>query len=237
MEDLSDASQCHTWLWALGSKKQRRLPHEEYVIAVRLRLGASVIDADVQCQLCGSPVDRRCIHALTCAIGEATRGHTKVRDSVMDLALKADPAAETEPMALTSRPGLRPADVLCSAAIRGSLAALDVGVTMPTAADGGVDGDADAAKRYLDEKLRKYQRHLAEMQAQGIIYKPIIWTAWGRAHPDASVLRSLATKAARRRGLIGSGELLSGYADGHRNGAPSPGIAHGAGMPSSGWGG
>ena len=69
----------------------------------------------------------------------------------MELALKADPAAETEPQALTSHPGLHPANILCSAAVRGSLAALDVGVTMPT----GADGDADAAQLYLNVKLTK----------------------------------------------------------------------------------
>ena len=72
------------------------------------------------------------------------------------------------------------------------------------------DGDADATQIYLDSKLRKYRRYLATMQAQGIIYKPIVWTAWGRAHPDAvSTLRSLAMKAARRRGLVSAGQLLS----------------------------
>eukprot|EP00973_Karenia_brevis_P045135 6251260-Karenia_brevis.AAC.1 len=67
----------------------------------------------------------------------------------MEMALKADPAAESEPEALTSHPGLRPADILCSAAIRGSLAALDVGVTMPLASDGAASDGADAAQRYL----------------------------------------------------------------------------------------
>ena len=147
---------------------------------------------------------------MSCATAEATKGHTRVRDSVMDLALKADPAAETEPAALTSRPGLRPADILCAAAIRGSLAALDVGVTLPTAADGSEEDGTDAAQRYLNDKLRKYRRHLLEMQANGITYKPIIWTAWGRAHPDAiAILRSLALKAARRRGMVSAGELMA----------------------------
>jgi hypothetical protein len=210
VEDLCDASQCHQWLWSLGRTKQQRLPHEEFVIAARLRLGASIIDSETSCKLCGAPIDLTCLHPLTCAIGEATKGHTRIKDAVMELALKADPAAESEPQALTSRPGLRPADILCSAAVRGSLAALDVGVTLPSAADGDVDSDSDAAQRYLNDKLYKYRRHLEAMRANGIVYKPIIWTAWGRAHPDAiAVLRSLAMKAARRRGLISSNELLA----------------------------
>ena len=55
-----------------------------------------------------------------------------------------------------------------------------------------------------------YRRHIAAMQAQGVTYRPIVWTAWGRAHPDAiSTLRSLAIKAARRRGLVSAGQLLA----------------------------
>ena len=151
-------------------------------------------------------MDRCSHHCLTCAIGEATRGHTKIRDRFTDLAVMADPAAESESVSLTPRPGLRPADVLCSAAARGGLAALDVGVTMPTDSHGNVD----AAQAHADMKMRKYRRYLHEMEPQGIMYKPIIWTAWGRAHPDVvAVLRSLATRAARRRGLASPSELLS----------------------------
>ena len=206
VEDLCDASQCHEWLWSLRRQKQKRLPHEEFVLAARMRLGASLIESDAICKLCGSSLDRCCLHPLSYAIGEATRGHTKFQDIVMELALKADPAAETEPQALTPHPGLRLADILCSAAVRGSLAALDVGVPMPT----GADGDADAAQLYLNAKLSKYSRHLAAMQSNGITYKPIIWTAWGRAHPDAiSALQSLAIKAARRRGLISASSMMA----------------------------
>ena len=77
-------------------------------------------------------------------------------------------------------------------------------MTLPT-------GDcADAAQRYFNVKTHKYRNYLDELRAQGIVYKPIIWTAWGRAHPDAvSVLRSLATKAARRRGLISATDVLA----------------------------
>ena len=77
---------------------------------------------------------------------------------------------------------------------------------MPT----GADGDADAAQLYLNAKLSKYSRHLAAMQSNGITYNPIIWTAWGRAHPDAiSALQSLAIKAARRRGLISASSMMA----------------------------
>ena len=41
------------------------------------------------------------------------------------------------------------------------------------------------------------------MRQQGIAYMPLIWSTWGRPHPDATrALKMLAARAARRRGLI-----------------------------------
>jgi hypothetical protein len=44
INEIGDESQDHSWLWALGKRKQQVLPEEEFVIAVRLRLGADLID-------------------------------------------------------------------------------------------------------------------------------------------------------------------------------------------------
>ena len=127
-----------------GATEAVALAHEGFTIEARLGLRASVTDSDTVCKLSGLPVDRCCLHPLLCAIGEATKGHT-----CMELALKTDPVAESEPAALASHLGLRSAHILCSAAIRGSMAALDVGVTRPPASD----GDVDAAQSYLNDKL------------------------------------------------------------------------------------
>ena len=73
----------------------------------------------------------------------------------------------------------------------------------------GADGTLDPCDRYKSDKLRKHDKYLCEMRAQGITYQPIIWSAWGRAHSDASTaLRALATRAARRRGLVAGTDLL-----------------------------
>jgi hypothetical protein len=121
------------------------------------------------------------------------------------LALQADPAAETEPVGLAvSQPTLRPADVLCTIGGAGQLVAIDVGITHPQSAD----GDKDACSLYYEKKLAKYARILPELQQQGISYKPLIWSSWGRPHDEAAtLLRRMSERAARRKGLT-SGRAL-----------------------------
>ena len=41
LRDLRDPGTNHAWLWELGRKKQEALPAEEFVICLRLRLGAA----------------------------------------------------------------------------------------------------------------------------------------------------------------------------------------------------
>ena len=98
------------------TKKAGNSPPDEFVSALRLRLGATLMSDDRMCSYCGEAVlDTHGHHSLVCAGAEATRGHTHVRDQVLNLALQADPAAEAEPLALVaSQLGLRPADILTS---------------------------------------------------------------------------------------------------------------------------
>ena len=95
---------------------------------------------------------------VVCGVTEEARGQTEVKDKLLNFALQADPAAEAEPVSLvSSRPGLRPADVLTAGAIQGTMAALDVGVTAPS----GADGDVHCTERYKQIKFKKYGKHLA----------------------------------------------------------------------------
>ena len=125
---------------------------------------------------------------------------------MLELAHLADPSAEAETLGLVpSHPSLRPADVLTSAALPGRLAALDVGVVSPDAAASG----SDCCAYMHDKKMRVYSAHLAEMEANGVTYRPLIWSAMGREHPETSVvLEALARAAARRRGLRDFRQLL-----------------------------
>ncbi len=51
-------------------------------------------------------------------------------------------------------------------------------------------------------KLAAYAPHAAELAAAGVAYVPLVWSAYGRPHPEAAAtLEQLARRAARRRGL------------------------------------
>ena len=194
-----DPSASHDWLWALNRAQGDCLPPEEYVAAVRLRVGAEFSEEPVICGLCSGCLDRRCAHALLCASAEATSGHYKVRDAVLELVSLADPAAETEVEGLIpSDPNRRPADILTGAALPDRLAALDVGVCAPDAVGAGTDC-VESARR---SKVAEYGDQLAELEARNIFYRPLTFSAFGRAHPEATaILTNVAKRAARRRGL------------------------------------
>ena len=151
LHDLRDPGTDHCWLWELASATGDCPRHTGFVTAVRLRLGAPVLEEPMVCACCGELVDRDGRHCLRRAPGANTRSHNRVRDVLLGLACLSECAAATEPQGLVpSRPNLRPADVLTTAAF-GRLVALDVGVVCPDA--GGTGGDACAAMhaRKMDE--------------------------------------------------------------------------------------
>ena len=100
------------------------------------------------------------------------------------LASLADGAAATEVRGLVaSAPMLRPADLLTTAAF-GRLSALDVVVASPDAAGAGDDACAAAVSRKLG--VGGYGPYLEELAADGVDYRPLAWTCWGRPHVDAA---------------------------------------------------
>ena len=118
----------------------------------------------------------------------------------------ADATAEPEVLGLVaSAPGLRPADVLTSALATGLDTALDVGIACPDAAGAG----EDCCESMRLKKRATYERFLPELEAQGIEYRPLIWSCWGREHPDTTaVLEQVSRRAARRRGFADYRPLL-----------------------------
>ena len=52
-------------------------------------------------------------------------------------------------------------------------------------------------------KRHEYAPHLHELEVvQGVAYRPMIWSAFGRVHPETqALLNTMAVQAARRRGL------------------------------------
>ena len=78
------------------------------------------------------------------------------------------------------------------------MAALDIGVTSLDAMGAG----DDCCETMFARKRRDYSRFLREMEEeQGILYRPMVWSTWGRCHPEAQkILSDLAKVAARRHG-------------------------------------
>ena len=121
-----------------------------------------------------------------------------------------DPNAELEPLGLiTSHPTLRPADVLTSAALPGRLAALDVGVTSPDAAGAGID----CVESMMLAKRATYANHVEELRRAGITYQPVVWSTYGRPHPDAiRIMLAISRNTTRRRGVANYRGLARGLA-------------------------
>ena len=210
LDDLCARESDHTWLWLFGTNGGPHISKSDFCTAVRLRIGADVVPPEHCCACCGTAMGAGGKHALLCAPGESTRGHYAVTAVVHVLASLADPSSCSEPLGLVpSRPALRPADVLTSAAFS-HLAALDVCVASPDAGGAGTDACAAGAVRKADQ----YKDILAELQEEGYTYHPLVWSAWGRpGHQALSAVRTLAAAVARRRGL-GDAQALEARARG-----------------------
>ena len=157
-------------------------------------------------------MDTSGFHSLCCAKGENTKGHYRVCDCVLELTHLADPCAETEVHNLfPDAPTLRPADIFTIAALPGRMAALDIGICSPDACGAG----ADCCDSMHDKKIHKYREFLNGRQGDDFIYCPLVFSCYGRIHPECvSILRNLAQGAARKRGLLDFRGLLSRV---HRN--------------------
>eukprot|EP00973_Karenia_brevis_P088387 12256310-Karenia_brevis.AAC.1 len=200
LDDLAEFSHGNSgWLWALSPHHGPVIEEDlEFVEAVRVRIGAGGPPDVAVCGCCGKhQLDTSGRHASCCALAEATRGHNAVRDVLFAYASEADPSTEWEPEDLVpSRPRARPADVLTPAAIPGRVAALDVGITSPAASSG-----EDATDAMYRRKVQEREGQRAELEAQNIVYRPLVWTCFGRPHSAAvDVIRAIAKRVARKRG-------------------------------------
>ena len=94
-------------------------------------------------------------------------------------------------------PALRPADVPTRALHPTMIVAADVGVRAPHAGDAGPEPLVDM----VVAKTEKYAPHFNDLQSQGIVFEPLIVSAYGRRHPRATqLIDTAAQRAARRRG-------------------------------------
>ena len=197
LRDLPHSENDHTWLCALSKHKGPVLKPHEHVEAVRIRLGVAGPTEAIPCHLCGTVVfDATGSHAHCCSRAESTKGHNCVVRKLFDIASQVDPQSEHEAQGLIPGTMLRPADVL-TGALGAGLTALDVGIASPDAGDAGDDCTVSMYAR----KLGYYEPYTAVLDRQNITYQPVVWSAYGRPHPrTTAILRTLATKLARRRG-------------------------------------
>ena len=197
LEELQHKENDHSWLWALSKHKGPVLQPQEYVEALRIRLGCAGPSNPVPCHLCGeSMLDSAGAHAHCCARAESTRGHHCVSRRVFGEAARCDPNTELEAPGLIPGTALRPADVLTGALGEG-LTALDIGIASPDATNAG----ADCTISMYTRKMQTYAPYAAALTSQNITYQPLVWSAYGRPHPrTTAILRTLATRLARRRG-------------------------------------
>ena len=180
--------------------KGKPLTDSEFTMAARIRLGCAGPDEPAACANCdGGILGRAGTHAMLCAKGPSTRGHNAVRDEIFAMASGVDAGAELEPTGLVpARPALRPADILISASgLTGRLAALGAGIANPAAAVAG----ADKIEAMRECKCARVEPHAEALERQGIAYRPITLSCFGRPRPDSlAAVRSLARRTARRRG-------------------------------------
>ena len=74
-----------------------------------------------------------------------------------------------------------------------------MGIVAPGASGSGSDCTAAMHRT----KLNRYANYTHELEQENIKYEPMVWSAYGRPHPNAKlILQKLAKKAARRRGMI-----------------------------------
>ena len=93
LEELQDPGIDHTWLWHVSKHHGPVLAEDEFVEAVRVRLGAAGPTDPVPCARCGTELlDSSGSHAACCAIAEATKGHYSVEGMILSAAQQCDPS-------------------------------------------------------------------------------------------------------------------------------------------------
>ena len=106
---------------------------------------------------------------------------------------------------MSSRPTLRPADVLTGVPDpSGRLAALDVGIIAPQAQGAG----NDCVETMANRKQRRADGFRDELEEAGIEYQVLAMSCYGRLHPECHrILTSLTRVHSRRKGTEAGVEL------------------------------
>jgi hypothetical protein len=176
LRELRDPSVNHEWLHHLDKAVGRVMDDDDYIDAVRLRLGARVHPEPFVCPECGSLSDTFACHSSCCAKAERTKGHYAVVGVCLDYIAKADPGATVEPAGLSeSMPQARPGDIYTSGAVPNREAALDITVVSQEAGHAGHDCVDTAYKA----KLSKYEEVRKEWEGTNLVFQPMVFSHRG----------------------------------------------------------
>ncbi|CAE8634331.1 unnamed protein product [Polarella glacialis] len=191
LRDLKDTTVSSEWLWAVDPRSPAALAPDAFVSAA-LRWNPFFAGLAAGSSTQGAPT------LYAALLGRAREDTTMFGTLFSTSSTWRMPLLRKRFLVLEAAPGLRPADILTSAASPGLTSALDVGIASPDAAHAG----ADCAEAMRVRKRAVYSRFLPALEAEGIEYRPLVWSCWGREYPDTTAtLTQLARQAARRRGM------------------------------------
>ena len=156
---------------------------QEFVLAVKYRLGLAVFDQAGPCPACLKQSDVLGDHAMCCGTGgERIARHNHLRDAIFDTAAAAGPGPVKEGRFLLPGCDRRPADVLLHNWAQGRDAALDVTVVTPMRQDlveQAATNPGHALSAKYDEKLNGAEELC---RRQGMAFFPLAAETFGWWH-------------------------------------------------------
>jgi hypothetical protein len=183
------------------------LTESQFATILAYRLGVDLEQHQPRlCRFCGAVRDLLGRHDQSCtAGGDIVFRHNGLRDLLYNLALRALADPEIERAGLLSEPGMlldlrRPADVLvklarasqahrpCSATERVAIDIKVINACGPHHATTGETPDPQQAMSKYAEQARIHQDTELRCKAQGIVYKPLVFTAQGGVSKEAEEL-------------------------------------------------
>ena len=175
------------WLTAIPSPSLALLLRsQEFIAALRYRLGHALYSTDGPCPACGQPSDRLGDHALNCAWnGERIARHNWLRDELFNTAVAANLGPTREGRALLPGSGGKPADVFIPHWAGGKDAALDVTVVNPLQAALVHDAAITPGHALTTAHNRKLAKSLEPCQQEGITFIPMAVESLGAWHKCA----------------------------------------------------
>ena len=178
------------------------LRSNEFILAVKYRLGCYVYDREGPCPACLRPSDRFGDHSMCCGSqGERISRHNHLRDALFSTAAAAALSPVKESRFLLPGADRRPADVLIPNWSRGRDMALDVTVVNPLQAatlTGAATNPGHALSYAYDRKMRGAAE---DCRQQGIAFLPLVVESLGGWHGEAvGEIKKLASALSRHVG-------------------------------------